>query len=104
MFDIYKKGETKSDIKSMSANYGITDKIDLFIRYDQNDPNNLFTYDKNGYTDDDEDDLSRKYFVTGVVLNCGSGLSVAPNMRKTTYQGDAKKSETEYKVNFQFTF
>ena len=82
----------------------INDKMDVFFRFDIADPNDAFTYDKNSYTDDNKDDLSREYFVTGLVLNCGSGLSVAPNMRKITYEGDAKNSETEYKVNFQFKF
>ena len=44
------------------------------------------------------------YLVTGILLNCGNGLSVAPNMRIKSYEADSKESVTEYRVNFQFKF
>ena len=53
---------------------------------------------------DDNDDTNknvRNYLVTGIVLTCDGGISVAPNVRTTTYEND---SLTEYKVNFQFKF
>jgi len=45
----------------------------------------------------------RLYLVTGIVLTCDGGISVAPNMRMTTFENETE-ALTEYKVNFQFKF
>ena len=54
---------------------------------------------------DDNDDTNKNvknYLVTGIVLTCDGGISVAPNVRTTTYEDET--ALTEYKVNFQFKF
>ena len=43
------------------------------------------------------------YLVAGIVLTCDGGISVAPNMRMTTFENETE-ALTEYKVNFQFKF
>ncbi len=91
-YDTFKKGDLTRELISASVNYEIIDKVDIFTRFDFID------------NDSKMEPEGALYTLAGFVLNCGSGLSVAPNMRKTIYEGDAKKSETEYKVNFQFTF
>ncbi len=72
-------------LMSFSANYSITEKLDLFARYDQ-------------VTDDEEINT----IAAGVVMNCGNGVSIAPNVRQT--KNETNETETEYKVNFQFKF
>ena len=67
------------------------DNINVFSRYDM--------YDEN--TSVEKDGLS--YLITGILLNCGNGLSVAPNIRMESYEDDSD-SATEYKINFQFKF
>ena len=42
--------------------------------------------------------------ITGILLSCGNGLSVAPNIRMTSYEDTVKETISEYKVNFQFKF
>ena len=44
------------------------------------------------------------YIIAGIILNCGSGLSVAPNVRITIYEDTNKEVSNEYKLNFQFKF
>ena len=85
-------GDLNKSITSISANYGIKDNMDVFMRYDIYDPN----------TDVDEDGSS--YMITGVVFNCGNGLSMAPNMRTKSYENTDTDSETEYKLNIQYKF
>jgi hypothetical protein len=53
--------------------------------------------------DTSSDNDGENYLVTGVVLTCDGGISVAPNLRITSYE-NGSESETEYKVNFQFKF
>ncbi len=86
------KGDLTESITSISANYGIKDNMDVFVRYDMYDPN----------ADMDEDGSS--YMITGVVFNCGNGLSMAPNMGITSYEDADADSETEYKLNIQYKF
>ena len=88
-YDMLTKDSFKSNIISVSANYAVRDKIDIFARYDMIDDN------------DDTNKNVKNYLVTGIVLTCDGGISVAPNVRMTTYEND---SLTEYKVNFQFKF
>ena len=88
-YDMLTKDSFKSNIISVSANYAVRDKIDIFARYDMIDDN------------DDTNKYVKNYLVTGIVLTCDGSISVAPNVRTTTYEND---SLTEYKVNFQFKF
>ena len=90
-YDMLTKGDTESSIISVSANYSFMDNKDIFFRYD--------IYD--GDTSVEEDGSS--YIITGILLSCGNGLSVAPNMRIESFENDSD-SKTEYKINFQFKF
>ena len=91
-YDMLTKDSFKSNIISVSANYTVRDNIDIFARYDMVDDND--NTDKNG----------ENYFITGIVLGCDGGISVAPNLRMVKYENKDKDSEVEYKVNFQFKF
>jgi len=91
-YDLLTKGSVESNIISVSANYTVRDNIDIFARYDMVDDND--ETDKNG----------NNYLVTGIVLACDGGISVAPNLRMINYENADKDSEMEYKVNFQFKF
>ena len=91
-YDILTKGSVESNIISVSANYTVRDNIDIFARYDMVDDND--NTDKNG----------KNYLITGIVLACEGGISVAPNLRIVNYENTEKNSEMEYKVNFQFKF
>ena len=92
-YDMLTKGDTESSIISVSANYSFMDNKDIFLRYDM--------YDR----DTSVDTNGSSYIITGILLSCGNGLSVAPNMRIKSYENDSKESdETEYKVNLQFKF
>jgi len=90
-YDMLTKDSFKSNIISVSANYAVRDKIDIFARYDMIDDN------------DDTNKNVKNYLVTGIVLTCDGGISVAPNMRMTTFENETE-ALTEYKVNFQFKF
>ena len=91
-YDMLTKGDTESSIISVSANYSFMDNKDIFLRYDMYDGDS--SIDKDGSS----------YMITGILLSCENGLSVAPNMRIKSYESDSKESVTEYKVNFQFKF
>ncbi len=88
-YDMKTIGGVNSNIVSVSTNYTVRDNIDVFVRYDIYDGDT--SIDNNG----------KDYLVAGIVLTCDGGISVAPNVRMTTYEND---SLTEYKVNFQFKF
>ena len=90
--DILTQGTVESNIISVSANYGIKNNMDAFIRYDMFDDNDLDN--KNG----------NNYLIAGVVIKCNNGISVAPNIRITSYESHTMVDEKEYKVNFQFKF
>jgi len=90
-YDMLTIGSVESNIISVSANYAVRDKIDIFARYDMVDDN------------DDANKNGENYLVTGIVLTCDGGISVAPNVRMITNEDDSESS-TEYKVNFQFKF
>ena len=93
-FNMLTKGGIESQVISVSSNYGMTDKLDAFVRYDMYDPN----------TDEiDEGKDNSTYLIAGAQLSCGNGLLVAPNIRMETYE-DNLDSVTEYKINFQFKF
>ena len=91
-YDMLTKGSVESNIISVSANYTVRDNIDIFARYDMVDDN------------DDTDKNGNNYLVTGIVLACDGGISIAPNLRMVNYENTDKDSEMEYKVNFQFKF
>ena len=90
-YDMLTIGSVESNIISVSANYAVRDKIDIFARYDMVDDN------------DDANKNGKNYLVTGIVLTCDGGISVAPNLRMTTFENETE-ALTEYKVNFQFKF
>ena len=103
-YDMWAGGDKESNLVSVSANYRILDKVDAFVRFDKHDTDTKYTYNKNIYKqEDDKNKLSSNYFITGIILNCGNGLSVAPNIKMTSYESD-KDSVTEYKINIQFKF
>ena len=91
-YDLLTDEGVKSIIISVSANYGLFENMDIFTRYD------IFDED----TSVEED--GENYLIAGVLIHCGSGLSVAPNMRMTSFEDNANDSETEYKISFQFKF
>ncbi len=90
-YDMKTIGGVNSNIVSVSTNYTVRDNIDVFVRYDIYDGDT--SIDNNG----------KDYLVAGIVLTCDGGISVAPNVRTTTYE-DETEALTEYKVNFQFKF
>jgi len=90
-YDMQTIGGVNSNIVSVSTNYAVRDNIDVFVRYD--------IYDGDTSIDND----GENYLVAGIVLTCDGGISVAPNVRTTTYE-DETEALTEYKVNFQFKF
>jgi hypothetical protein len=100
-----KAGGYEANIISVSANYGVSENLDAFVRIDMHDPDTKYTYDKETYAeDDDKNKLSSNYIIAGIVLACDGGISVAPNLRMVNYENTDDKFETEYKVNFQFKF
>ena len=100
-----KAGGYEANIISISANYGVRENLDAFVRIDMHDPDTKYTYDKETYAEeDDKDKLSSNYIIAGIVLACDGGISVAPNLRIVNYENAEKDSEMEYKVNFQFKF
>ena len=90
-YDMLTIGSTESSIISVSANYSFMDNKDIFLRYD--------IYDKNTSVEAD----GSSYIITGILISCGNGLSVAPNIRIESFENDSD-SKTEYKINFQFKF
>ena len=90
-YDMQTKDGINSNIISVSANYAVRDNIDIFTRYD--------IYDGDTSIEND----GENYLVTGIVLTCDGGISVAPNVRMTTFENETE-ALTEYKVNFQFKF
>ena len=92
-YDMLTKADNyESNIISIGTNYSVRDNIDVYVRYDMWDDNikNI----KNG----------KNYLIAGILLNCDNGLSIAPNMRLTSYEESTKDALNEYKVNFQFKF
>ena len=90
-YDMQTISGVNKNIVSVSTNYTVRDNIDVFVRYD--------IYDGDTSIDND----GENYLVTGIVLDCDGGISVAPNMRMTTFENETE-ALTEYKVNFQFKF
>ena len=90
-YDMQTISGVNKNIISVSANYTVRDNINVFVRYD--------IYDGDTSIDND----GENYLFTGIVLDCDGGISVAPNMRMTTFENETE-ALTEYKVNFQFKF
>ena len=90
-YDMQTISGVNKSIVSVSTNYTVRDNIDVFVRYD--------IYDGDTSIDND----GENYLVTGIVLTCDGGISVAPNVRMTTFENETE-ALTEYKVNFQFKF
>jgi len=84
-------GNDKLSLISLCANYAFKEDMGLFFRYDMDGG------DQDDSTDGDN------YLIAGAVLNCGSGLSVAPNIRMKSYNNNAE-STSEYKINVQYKF
>jgi hypothetical protein len=90
-YNMLTENTKESKVVSVSSNYGLKENINVFTRYDM-------------WDDNDEDKKNGKNnLITGIVLTCGSGLSMAPNMRMTSFE-DNSDSVTEYRINFQFKF
>ena len=82
--DFLTENNILQNLTSLTSAYIINNKIDAFARYD--------------VLENDGDEF--KYFISGFVYDCGSGLLVSPNVRTTHYAAD----EFVYSLNFQFTF
>ena len=102
-YNMLTKGNIESNIVSVSVNYAVRDKINVFARYDLADPWTESVDDPNT-NDLNEGEDNSTYLIAGIVLTCDGGISIAPNVRMTNYENTAKESESEYKVNFQFKF
>ena len=70
------------ELTSAYLNYIIDRKVSIFLRYD-----NL-----------NEHKVKDTYLISGLVYDCGSGILVSPNIRKSN------KDDLVYKLNFQFRF
>jgi len=90
-YNMLTENTKESKVVSVSSNYGLKENINVFTRYDMWEENDEDK--KNGINN----------LITGIVLTCGSGLSMAPNMRMTSFE-DNSDSVTEYRINFQFKF
>ena len=90
-YDILNDNGEDENVISASANYSISNNLGAFVRYDMYDDN---VTDENG----------ENFLVTGIIMNCGNGLSVAPNIQLTTFEDTSEEKELEYKINFQFKF
>ena len=91
-YDIQTSGDLEETIISVTSNYRAFDNLDAYVRYDM-------------YTDNVENDMNgENYLIAGLLLNCGNGLSLAPNIRMTSFEDSDMDNELEYKLNFQFKF
>ena len=70
------------ELTSAYLNYIINRKVSIFLRYDILN----------------EDKVKDTYLISGLVYDCGSGILVSPNIRKSN------KDDLVYKLNFQFRF
>ena len=77
-------------IISAYANYKITAMMEIFARFDNLDPNTGMKKD------------GSNLIIGGLNFTPVKGLSIAPNVRVTTYQDSRIDTETIYRLNFQF--
>ena len=83
------EGKNKTLI-SLSTNYRIMENWNIFLRYDIHDP------------DVDNENDGDSYLIAGILLNCGNGLFIAPNVKiSTPEEGDAT---TINMIKFQYKF
>ena len=91
-YDKQTSGDLEETIISVTSNYRALDNLDAYVRYDM-------------YTDNVENDMNgENYLIAGLLLNCGNWLSLAPNVRMTSFEDSDMDNELEYKLNFQFKF
>ncbi|MBU1099198.1 MAG: hypothetical protein KKA84_02255 [Bacteroidetes bacterium] len=93
-FDTFTTGGTDltKQIISLYANYELNDLLQAFARADIYDPNT------------DASDDGNNYLMGGIIWSPVKGLKIAPNVRYTSFQEDAKDEVTMFKVNFEFKF
>jgi len=83
--DFLTENNVIQNLISLTSAYSINNKIDVFARYDIL-----------------ENDGNEKYFISGIVYDCGSGLLVSPNIR--IHNEIVHFYDLVYKLNFQFKF
>ena len=90
--DFLTENNVTQNLTSLCSAYSINNKIDAFARYDVLEVDGEFN------------DL--KYFISGIVYDCGSGLLVSPNIRtpNRVIYNDDDMDDFVYSLNFQFTF
>ena len=76
-------------IFSVYGNYSLMTAVDLFGRFDLMDP------------DVDSDDDGESYTILGLSYLAAKGLTIAPNFRYTSYQGNSDPDKL-FKINFEF--
>jgi len=82
-------------LTSLYFNYDLNSKVSTFIRLDDHDPN-----DDSASTMDEKNTM-----MFGFVWNPTEGLTISPNITKTTeWVSDKEKSNNEFVMNFQFKF
>ncbi len=84
-FEQQTTGDLSETIFSSSLNYSISDKLDVFTRFDN--------YDNN-----EENDKVQNQTLTGIVYELSKGVMIAPNIRKKNNE------DPELRVNFQIKF
>jgi len=83
--DFLTENNVIQNLTSLTCAYSINNKIDAFARYDVL-----------------ENEGNEKYFISGIMYDCGSGLLVSPNIR---IQNEiVHLYDLAYKLNFQFKF
>ena len=92
-YDMQTAGDFDETIMSFSINYGLLKNMDTYVRYD--------IYDDNA---DDTEMNGEDYLIFGLLFDCKNGLSVAPNLRITSFENSSMDDKFEYKINFQFKF
>ncbi|MDP6569964.1 MAG: hypothetical protein QGF57_01855, partial [Candidatus Marinimicrobia bacterium] len=84
-FEQQTTGDLTETIFSSSLNYSISDKLDVFTRFDN--------YDNN-----EENDKVQNQTLIGIVYELSKGVMIAPNIRKKNNE------DPELRVNFQIKF
>ena len=90
MRTVSKASDVNSSIVSAYGTFTLKEKYDAFARVDMYDP------------DADTENDSETWLIAGVIINPEPGVSIAPNLRITTPEG--QDAIIVYHVNFQFKF